>query len=55
MALTWPLADESSSVVAEPSAATGASLTGVTVIETVATLLSADPSLALKVKLSAPL
>jgi hypothetical protein len=37
------------------SAATGASLTGVTVIEKVAVLLSRLPSLALKLKLSGPL
>ena len=55
VALTWPPTDESSAVSAEPSLATGASLTAVTVIETVATLLSAVPSLALKVKLSDPL
>ena len=35
--------------------ATGASLTAVTVIDTVATFESSVPSLALKVKLSAPL
>ena len=38
-----------------PAPATGASLTGVTVIETVAGLESASPSLAVKVKLSDPL
>ena len=45
----------SSSVVALPSSATGASFTGVTVIVTVAVFESAVPSFALKVKLSGPL
>jgi hypothetical protein len=35
--------------------ATGASFTGITVIDTVATLLSSPPSFALYVKLSGPL
>ena len=35
--------------------AVGASFTGLTVIETIATLLSAEPSLTLKLKLSLPL
>ena len=41
--------------LAEPSCATGVSLTALIVRLTVATLLSRDPSLALKVKLSLPL
>ena len=45
----------SSGVVTLWSSATGASLTALTVIETVAVLLSIVPSFALKVKLSAPL
>ena len=45
----------SSVVVAESSLATGGSLTGSTVIETVASLLSASPSFALNVKESLPL
>jgi hypothetical protein len=45
----------SSSVVTAWSAATGASFTFVTVIVTVAMFESAVPSLALNVKLSAPL
>jgi hypothetical protein len=45
----------SSSVVTAWSAATGASLTLVTAIVTVPTFESTVPSLALKVKLSAPL
>ena len=45
----------SSSVVAESSTASGASFTGPTVMPTVASLESAVPSLALKVKLSEPL
>ena len=42
-------------VVAKPcGSATGASWTGVRVIETTATPLSSEPSLTLKAKLSAP-
>ena len=43
------------SVVTDCGSAIGGSLTGVTVIETVAVLESTVPSFALKVKLSAPL
>ena len=45
----------SSSVVSAPFTATGASLTAVTVIDTVATFESSAPSFALNVKLSGPL
>ena len=45
----------SSGVVTAWPSATGASLTGVTVMETVATFESTVPSLALNVKLSGPL
>ena len=45
----------SSAVVPDWLTARGASFTGVTVMETVAGLLSRVPSLALKVKLSGPL
>ena len=45
----------SSGVVTAWSVAVGASFTGVTVIDTVATFESAVPSFALKVKLSGPL
>ena len=49
------IANESSARIAEFGLATGASFTGSTVIETVATFESLTPSLALNVKLSAPL
>src|SRR2546425_502565 len=55
LARTWTLTEVSSAVVALSLFATGASLTAVTVRVTVATLLSAVPSLALYVKLSVPL
>ena len=45
----------SSSPLADPFCAVGASLTGLTVRSTVATLLSRDPSLTFQVKLSVPL
>ncbi len=49
------VSDVSSGPVPVSAPATGESLTGVMVMETVAVVLSASPSLALKVKLSAPL
>jgi len=49
------LSGVSSAVPYESATATGASLTGATVIETVAGALVARPSVAVKVKLSAPL
>ncbi len=55
LASTWPLMTVSSLPEADPSVATGASFTGVTVRLTLATLLSSKPSLALKLKLSEPL
>jgi hypothetical protein len=45
---------ESSCVLTPCEFATGASLTAVTVMSTVASAESSNPSLALKVKLSAP-
>ena len=45
----------SSAVESTSSTATGASLSSLTVIKTVAVLLSTVPSFALKVKISAPL
>ena len=55
VATSVPVAGVSSAVVRVPSCATGASLTAVTVMETVATFESSEPSLAWKVKLSVPL
>ena len=55
VATSVPLAGVSSGVVSVPFTATGASLTAVTVIDTVATFESSTPSFALNVKLSGPL
>ena len=55
-ATIWRLTVAPSALVWSPGfVIVGASLTGVTVIDTVAAAESASPSLAVKVKLSAPL
>ena len=55
LALKWKFVSVSPWVGLTPGAETGGSLTSITVIVTVAVLLSTCPSLAVKVKLSVPL